>query len=112
MKNKIKKEIVSLADEEYKKFHSNLCPGINNILGVRVPILREYAKSLNKKYSIQELLTNIDDEYNEEIMLQGMLIGLNKNEDLSVILNYIKKFVPKIDNWGVCDTFCARFKNN
>lgn len=109
MKEEIKQKLFELADEKYKKFHSGLCPGTDNIIGVRVPILRNYAKELIKKYPIQELLKNIDDEYYEEIMLKGMLIGLAK-EDIKVILNYIKEFVPKIDNWAVCDVFCAGLK--
>lgn len=109
MKEEIKQKLFELADEKYKKFHSGLCPGTDNIIGVRVPILRNYAKELIKKYTIQELLKNIDDEYYEEIMLKGMLIGLAK-EDIKVILNYIKEFVPKIDNWAVCDVFCAGLK--
>lgn len=106
----IKKELKGLVDEEYRKFHSNLCPGVNNILGIRVPLLRNYAKQLNKKYSIKELLHNIDDEYYEEIMLKGMIIGLNKELEWEELEKYIKEFVPKIDNWAICDTFAAGLK--
>lgn len=106
----IKEKLKELSDEEYKEFHSNLCPGINNILGVRVPVLRNYAKQLKKEYSIEELFNNIDDKYYEEIMLKGMLIGLNKQLEWKETEKYIKEFVPKIDNWGVCDIFCAGLK--
>ena len=41
-------------------------------------------------------------------MLQGMIIGLEK--DMQNLLKDIEKFVPKIDNWGVCDVFCAGLK--
>lgn len=109
MKQKIKKELFKLADQKYKKFHSGLCPGTNNIIGVRVPVLRDYAKELAKEYEIKELLKQIDNQYYEEIMLQGMLIGLAK-EDLKTIQKQIKEFVPKIDNWAVCDVFCAGLK--
>ena len=68
MKEKIKKELKQLADEKYKEFHKGLCPGTENILGIRVPILRDYARKLSKEYEIHELLNNIDDEYYEEIM--------------------------------------------
>ena len=88
--------------------------GIGNILGVRVPILRDYAKKLAKEYEIHDLLTYIDNEYYEEIMLQGMLIGLendkDKNKDIrniKHILKDIEEFVPKIDNWAICDGFCT-----
>lgn len=110
MKQEIKKELQNLADTKYKEFHKGLCPGTENIIGVRVPVLREYAKKLSKKYEIDDLLENIDDEYYEEIMLQGMLIGLKKDKEIANILKNIEKFVPKIDNWAVCDTFCAGLK--
>lgn len=108
--NKIKQELIQMSDSKYKSFHSNLCPRINNILGIRVPVLREYAKKLIKKYSFEELINNIDDEYYEEIMLQGMLIGLNSKENFNVIKKYIEDYIPKIDNWAICDTFCAGLK--
>ena len=114
MKNDIKiqtkEHILKLADEKYKEFHSKLCPNTDNILGVRVPILRNYAKELLKKYTTDELLKNIDNQYYEEIMLQGMIIGLSKERDFEVIKKYIKDFVPKIDNWAICDVFCAGLK--
>ena len=108
--NEIKQELIQMSDSKYKSFHSNLCPGISNILGIRVPILREYAKKIIKKYSFEELINNIDDEYYEEIMLQGMLIGLNSKEDFNVIKKYIEDYIPKIDNWAICDIFCAGLK--
>lgn len=108
--NEIKQELIQMSDSKYKSFHSNLCPGISNILGIRVPILREYAKKIIKKYSFEELINNINDEYYEEIMLQGMLIGLNSKENFNVIKKYIEDYIPKIDNWAICDTFCAGLK--
>ena len=110
MKEKIKKELENLADKKYKEFHAGLCPGTENIIGVRVPVLRNYAKKLAKEYDIKYLLENIDNTYYEEIMLQGMLIGLEKDKNIQNILNDIEKFVPKIDNWAVCDVFCAGLK--
>lgn len=109
MKHQIKERLFELADQEYKEFHTGLCPGTSNIIGVRVPVLRKYAKELAKEYEIKELLKQIDNQYYEEIMLQGMLIGLAK-EDFKTTQKQIKEFVPKIDNWAVCDTFCAGLK--
>ncbi len=109
MKQQIKEKLFELADKKYKDFHRSLCPGTNNIIGVRIPILRKYAKELSKEYDIEELLNQIDDEYYEETMLQGMLIGLSKKQ-FSIVKKYIDKFVPKIDNWAICDTFCTGLK--
>lgn len=109
MKQKIKEKLLELADPKYKEFHSGLCPGTDNIIGVRVPVLRNYTKELLREYGINELLKQIDNQYYEEIMLQGMLIGL-ANQDFETMQKQIEEFVPKIDNWAVCDVFCASLK--
>ena len=104
----VRKKIFELADEKYKEFHSKLCPNTNNIVGVRVPILRNYAKELAKG-DFRTYLKNAKNDYYEEIMLQGMVIGLAKM-NTEERLNYIEEFIPKIDNWAVCDVFCAGLK--
>ncbi len=106
----IKNDLENLADEKYKKFQSGLCPETENILGIRVPVLRNYAKELCKNFSTQDLLNNIEDDFYEEIMLQGMIIGLDKSVDWQEKRKCIEEFVPKIDNWAVCDVFCAGLK--
>lgn len=108
MKEKIRKELKELADETYKEFHSGLCPGTDNILGVRVPILRDYAKQLTKQ-DWRTILKQLGNAYYEEIMLEGMLIGL-ANMELEERLQYLSNFIPKIDNWAVCDVVCAGLK--
>lgn len=106
--DKIREKLFSLVDEEYRKFHSSLCPGTKNIIGIRVPVLRNVAKEIVKE-DWKQYLQDAEDDYYEEVMLQGMVIGLAKM-DLEERLEYVKKFVPKIDNWAVCDTTCAGFK--
>ena len=108
MINIIRKELFEMADEKYKKFHSGLCPNVDNIIGVRTPILRAYAKELIANNKIEEI--QIGDKYYEELVLQGMIIGLQKNEDISEVLTKIGRFVPKINSWAVCDIFCAGLK--
>lgn len=110
MKEVIKEELKSLADENYKKFHKTICNSKKEILGVRIPKIREYAKKLLKNYKVKELLEQIDNEYYEEIMLKGLIIGLDKDKNIENILINIEKFVPEIDNWAICDTFCAGLK--
>lgn len=109
MKEEIRNHLFEMQDKKYQEFHSGLCPNTENIIGVRVPMLRNYAKNLVKQYSTDKLLKNIGNDYYEEIMLQGMIIGLSK-DNLEITLNRIKEFVPKIDNWAVCDVFCGSLK--
>ncbi|MFR8104528.1 MAG: DNA alkylation repair protein [Clostridia bacterium] len=109
LKQEVQKDLLNLADEKYNEFQSGLCPGIDNIIGVRLPVLRNYAKELSNKIDIKEYLEIEVMDYYEEIMLQGMLIGLLK-ENFNTIKKYIVEFVPKINNWAVCDSFCAGLK--
>lgn len=110
MYKKIRQELLSLQDKKYKDFHSSLCPGTNNIIGVRVPVLRNYAKKLSKQENFKNYISFDKTVYYEEVMLQGMLIGFIKNTDIKEVLEVIKNFIPKIDNWAVCDIFCAGLK--
>lgn len=109
---KVRKRIFLLKDDKYREFHSRLVPGEENIVGVRVPVLRQYAKELSGEYknNIDELISSIGDVYYEEIMLQGMIIGLQKKIQVQWLMDKIDEFVPKINNWGVCDVFCSGLK--
>lgn len=94
-------------EDSYQKFSSALLPNIDNVLGVRLPKLRKFAKNLLKED--YESFLNHACTYFEETMLQGMLIGLIK-EHADIKLNRIKKFLPKINNWSICDSFCCGLK--
>ncbi len=105
----IREQLFELAEDEYKKFSSSLLPGIDNLLGVRLPALRKIAKQIAKK-DWRSYLENADEMYFEEIMLQGMILSYVNEDDIEDILNYIVDFVPKINNWSVCDSFCVGLK--
>jgi 3-methyladenine DNA glycosylase AlkD len=108
LENTIRKQLFELRDEAYKEFQSKLCPSNDNIIGVRLPILRKLAKQIAKE-NWREYMEIAEDKYYEEVMLQGMVLGYIKT-DIEEVLNYIKSFVPKIDNWSVCDSFCIGLK--
>ena len=108
-KEEIRQELIKLADDKYRSFHSNLCPGVENILGVRLPLLRKIAKSLSKEEDYYNYLNNGDTKYYEEIMIEGLIIGYLKTDNENRF-NYIKNFIPKIDNWAICDSFCNNLK--
>ncbi|HBJ2611902.1 TPA: DNA alkylation repair protein [Clostridium botulinum] len=108
MNKTIREQIFELADEKYQKFSSSLLPNTDNILGVRLPQLRKLAKAIAKD-DWREFMANYDSKYFEEIMLQGLVLGYVK-ADIEEILQYVADFIPKIDNWSVCDSFCAGLK--
>ena len=104
----LKNELYKLSDETYKKFHSSLCPNVNNIIGVKIPKLRELAKTISKENPI-EFLNTYKCEFYEEKMIYGLVIGYMK-QDLEARLKYLDKFVPIIDNWAICDCACSTYK--
>lgn len=106
--NDIRKELFDNQDLKYKEFHSSLCPNVDGIIGVRVPILREIAKRISKG-NYDEFLKNCRDDYYEELVLQGLVIGYAKIS-IEDIFKYLKIFVPKINSWAVCDTTCSNLK--
>ena len=111
MTNKeIRDELEKLSDKKYKEFHTGLCPNSNEILGVRVPVLRNFAKQIVKEENIEKYLNNALDNSYEEILLQGMVLGLWKNITIEKFCEYLEKFIPKINSWAVCDISISGFK--
>lgn len=108
IKDKIRNKIFELSDEKYKEFHNKLSPTSSNIIGVRMPLLRKLAKEIAKE-DWREYLKTAENEYYEEIMLQGIVIGCVK-VDVEERLQLIRGFIPKIDGWGICDSFCSGLK--
>lgn len=100
----IRKKLEASADLKYREFHSSLVPGADNILGVRIPQLRKMAKEIIKKEDWRTFIEATDIIYYEEVMLQGMVIGLAGME-LEEQMKYVSCFIPRIDNWAVCDVF-------
>lgn len=105
MQAEIKAQLRELAEEEYQVFSAGLLPNISNILGVRLPLLRKMAKQITKADWREYLRTAKEDSF-EEIMLQGMVISCARCS-AEERLSYIRGFVPKINNWSVCDSFCS-----
>ena len=104
----IKQQLLVLAEPKHQKFIAALVPNVDNILGIRLPALRKIAESIAKS-DWRTYLQQADDEYFEEVMLQGMVIGYAK-ADLDEIFEYVDAFIPKIANWSVCDSFCSTLK--
>ena len=104
----IRKKLFELQDLKYKEFHSSLCPNVDKIIGVRTPKLKEIAKQIAKE-NYEEFLQNAQDEYYEELVLQGLVIGYAKIS-IEDTFKYLEEFVPKINSWAVCDITCANLK--
>ena len=100
--------LISLQDRKYKEFHSSLVLNSKyEMIGIRVPIMRDIAKKISKS-NIEEFLKYSKDNYYEEIMIQGLVISYIKDEEK--FYKYFKEYINKVDNWALCDSFCASIK--
>lgn len=113
MKKIIKEELLKLRDEKYAKFNSKLCPDTKkSMIGIRVPILRDFAKRLVSEYDIERTIEELlveEEEFFEEVQLKGLLIGYLKI-GLTKKFKLIEKFLPKVDSWAITDTFVPTLK--
>lgn len=117
----IRETLLKKAESDYKKFSASLIPGVNNMLGIRLPFLRDMAKALVCG-DWRAYLEEAECDYFEEVMLQGMVVGFASRKttertcasaaepDLNETLLMVEQFVPKISNWSLCDSFCAGLK--
>lgn len=99
----------NLADPQYKAFHERLCKTSRaEILGVRSPETKRIAKEIAKG-DAAGFLALAGDTYYEELLIQGFVIAFLK-APLTEKRPLIDRFIPQIDNWAVCDSFCAALK--
>ena len=99
----IQQQLFELQDMAYKDFHSKLIPDIdsNNVIGIRVPVLRKYAKSIIGTELADRFIEDLPHRYYEENNLHMMLI--TRIKDYEKCLSEIERFLPYIDNWATCD---------
>ncbi len=110
MRDEIRKRLMKMSDAGYQEFTASLIPvsGRGTLLGVRLPALRNYARELSKGDWRQELSYG-EDIYFEETMLRGMVLGY-ACRDIEELFTYLKDFVPRVQNWSVCDSVCSGLK--
>lgn len=96
------------SDETYRKFNESLIPGTTGTYGVRVPVLRALVKDI-RRGDWRGYLSLARDTTHEERMLRGLVIAGAKC-DLAEKLSYLRDFLPKIDNWAVCDIVSGECK--
>ena len=106
----IQKYLLSQADEKYRAFSLPLMPTVDEktFIGVRLPVLKKYAKDLDEK-SRQDFLNSLPHYYHEENVLHAFI--LSNMKDYDVFISYVDKFLPYVTNWSVCDTLCNKHLN-
>ena len=103
--------LYEISDEKYREFHSSLVPGSNEgfILGIRMPVLRNLGKEISKS-DAKGFLNISKTELYEQRMLSAIVTGLIKTNSFEDFITLCDNFIPQIQNWALCDCFCAGLK--
>ena len=64
---KIRKELLEMQDLPYRDFHAKLMPTVDKetVIGIRVPVLRKYARTLAKEEDISSFFNDLPHKYFE-----------------------------------------------
>lgn len=116
----VRRHLEALADPDYRTFVSKLLPGVDRLLGVRVPTLRSLAKEIARNCGAEFLnavfsspLQNSPTHYIFESYEERLIVGLVVAETplgFDARLDAIAAFAPFIDSWAVCDVFSSSLR--
>jgi 3-methyladenine DNA glycosylase AlkD len=101
--DEIRKKLYEEQDLKYRELQARTIPGvgIDNIIGVRTPILRKYAKELKSREDIGSFLDDLPHKYFDEDQLHAFI--LSEMKDYDKCLAEVKRFIPYVNNWATCD---------
>jgi len=113
LKARIRNDILSMQDVPYRDFQSRLIPTVDpsNMVGVRTPQLRRYARDISKEKGISEFLDDVPHSLFEEDQLHAFIIS--DIRDFRTCLWRVDSFLPFVNNWATCDQMSPpSFKKN
>ena len=105
---KIQEYLFSQQDLKYRNFTLPLIPNVDEktFIGVRLPILKKYAKDLDAT-SRNVFLNCLPHKYHEENILHAFI--LSNIKDYDEFINKVNAFLPYVTNWSVSDTICNKY---
>ncbi|MBQ8468534.1 MAG: DNA alkylation repair protein [Clostridia bacterium] len=108
-REEILNEMNKLADKKWGEefVHKSIIGTKASILGVRTPDMRALARKIAKT-DLESAFLALKDDYFEENLLYGFLLGYVG--DMDETYHMLIDFLPRIDNWAVCDQTCSSLK--
>lgn len=106
----IDRQLLSMADKNYKQFSDKLITTQYDMLGIRIPNLRKLAKQLSADPKIWAFLNRTDFPSHEHVMLYGFTLANLKKIDMEVLFTYLDRVIPRLDNWAQVDAITSSLK--
>lgn len=100
MPTKMQNDLFKMRDEKFARFNASLIPttASQNVIGVRTPQLRKYAKKISET---DKFLSELPHKYFEENQIHAFV--LSDIRDIKKCTEMVNAFLPYIDNWATCD---------
>ena len=99
---RVQKQLFELQDLQYRDFQAKLLPTIEKetVIGVRMPVLRKFAKGYGKTEEAKEFLKILPHQYYDE----------NDMLAVKVMKNHLDTFIEEVCRWMKSDrTYTIRF---
>ena len=111
VEKRVQAKLFELQDLSYGDFHSKLMPTVprEKIIGVRVPVLRKFAKDFAKDKNAKDFIEFLPHKYYEEDNLHAFLIEQIK--DFDECISALDNFLLFVDNWATCDMMIPKILN-
>lgn len=90
----------NLYNSEHIAFDTQMIRTSKQVLGIRVPVIRQIAKEIAKT-DVLSFLDCFKPVFHEEYLLYAFMI--TKIKEYKTFQTYFDNFVPHIDNWAICD---------
>lgn len=107
------KKLIAMKNEDYQTTQSNILPNIDieRILGIRLAQLKKFTQEFFTEKSKAEFINQLPHKYLEEDLIHVLIIL--EMQDYDKCIDAVKKFVPYLDNWEVCDALLPKiFEQN
>ena len=101
-------------DPRYREGHVHIiapAPG-TEIIGLHTPEMKAVAREIARRADVREILADWAADpglSHDERMIWGLVLDYWKGP-LEERLAFIRAFLPRMDNWALCDTFCCNAK--
>lgn len=110
MNTLINQRFRDLADNDYKQFNQKIIPTNYDVLGIRMPALKQFAKELAAHPDIDVYLENAEFPTYEHILLYGLVLSQLRKPALETLFRYLDPLIPRFDNWAHVDTIISSLK--
>lgn len=104
----VREQLFAMQDLGYRDFHAKLVPNLSKekIIGVRIPVLRKFAKEFSNDPRAAEFIKVLPHKYYEENNLHAFVIEQIK--DYGECAAEVSRFLPFVDNWATCDSLSPK----